>query len=332
MITKISPKKQSWQKQLADGISDPKALLQCLALDPQLAGLRAHEQFKTRVPHCFVARMQPGNINDPLLRQVLPVDKELDPMPGFSHDPLAEAQANPSPGLLHKYHGRVLLTLTSHCAINCRFCFRRHFPYAENHAQGKHWAAILSYIQKDSSIKEVIFSGGDPLLVSDQQLNKLCMQIAEISHIKTLRIHTRLPIVLPDRITPALIKLLAELPLRCVLVIHCNHSNEIDQHVIQAMRALQSAHITLLNQSVLLKGVNDNADALIHLSETLFDCGVLPYYLHLLDKVQGAAHFDIEEAQAKKLHQQMQAALPGYLVPKMVREAAQALSKLIVPS
>lgn len=328
MVTRTDRQTQSWQRQLAQGIADPRQLLQQLSLGKHLANVTADQQFRTRVPQCFVARMRPGDIDDPLLRQVLPLSEELTYTPGFSHDPLAEAQYNPLPGLLHKYHGRVLLTLTGSCAINCRYCFRRHFPYAANNPGGKQWIEILHYLNQDATIREVIFSGGDPLLLNDQQLAKLSQQIAAISHIKTLRIHSRLPVVLPDRITPTLIKLLSDIPLQNVLVIHCNHANEIDNTVKQALQQLKTTDVTLLNQSVLLKGVNDNAEVLIALSEALFACGVLPYYLHLLDKTQGTAHFAVSESLAKTLHRQMRQRLPGYLVPKLVQEIAGKAYKL----
>lgn len=324
---------QDWQKALSNAVENTDELLRTLELnsahlDP--ATQAAIAQFPLRVPRGFVARMEKGNPNDPLLLQVLPTKQEMDHYPGYTHDPLAEKNANPVPGLLHKYHGRVLLTLAGGCAINCRYCFRRHFPYEENMPSTDGWQKTLAYIANDSSIEEVIFSGGDPLIMKDTQLAKLVSQLEKIQHVKRLRIHTRLPIVIPERINSELISWIDATRFKTIVVLHCNHPNEIDDTVIAAIKKLQTIHVTLLNQSVLLKDVNDNANVLIALSNKLFDNSVLPYYLHLLDRVQGSAHFDVDEKNAKQIIQRMINHLPGYLVPKLVREIAGADAKVPV--
>ena len=324
---------QSWQQALADVIRDPQELFDYLKLDKsQLpAAIRAAKDFPLRIPRAFAERMIKGNWNDPLLQQVLPTGLELDPQPGFSSDPLEEANSNPLPGLIHKYHGRVLLIVSGGCAINCRYCFRRHFPYGDNNPGRKQWAQTLQYIADDSSIHEVIFSGGDPLAASDALLSELVEQLAQIPHVKTLRVHSRLPIMIPQRINDDCLRWLSNSRLRVVMVIHSNHPQEFDPAVGQALARLGDAGVTLLNQSVLLAGINDDAETLAALSHRLFSYGVLPYYLHLLDRVKGAAHFEVSEPLAKQLIKQLTAQLPGYLVPKLVREEAAANSKTPIP-
>lgn len=323
---------KNWQTLLKEVISDPAELLDRLALDASLlpAAQRVAKLFPLRVPTGFLARMQKGCPDDPLLQQVLPLAAEEIVSVGFSQDPLQEHTANPLPGLLHKYHGRVLLTITGACAINCRYCFRRHFPYAENIPGGKAWQNILAYIQADTSISEVILSGGDPLLANDQYLGKCVDDLANIAHVNILRIHSRLPIVLPERITTDFLNWLSATRLQTILVTHSNHANELDDTVKRAIENLRQRKISVLNQTVLLKGVNDNVEALVNLSQRLFACGILPYYLHLLDKVQGAAHFAVAEEKAKQLMTALRERLPGYLVPKCVYELGGALSKLPV--
>ena len=255
----------------------------------------------------------------------------MEESPGFSRDPVGETgEANPSRGIIHKYQGRVLLIVTGGCAINCRYCFRRHFPYADNQNSRREWREALRYIARDSGVSEVILSGGDPLLASDSYLNELVTQIAAIPHIRRLRIHTRLPVVIPDRVSKGLLDAVCRKNLKTIVVIHCNHANEIDDSVTEALDRMTRRGITLLNQAVLLAGVNDSAAALSALSERLFIAGAMPYYLHLLDKVQGAAHFDVPELRALALLADITATLPGYLVPKLVREVAGAPSKLAV--
>jgi L-lysine 2,3-aminomutase len=322
----------NWQQELINVITDPSELLHLLGLDicwlePAKA---AAKQFPLKVPHSFLSRIKKGDINDPLLRQILPLGIELNESEGFTLDPLKEADANPIPGLLHKYRSRVLLTLTGACGIHCRYCFRRHFPY-ENNNPGTHgWESALQYIENRLEINEVILSGGDPLVVSDALLQTFSEKLAKIPQIKRLRIHSRLPIVIPSRITPQFVEWATHAPFNIILVVHVNHPQEIDDTVKTAMDLFKKPNITLLNQTVLLKGVNDDADTLVELSETLFSAGILPYYLHILDKVQGAAHFDIKHETACDLHRNMTEQLPGFLVPKLVCEQPGQPAKMLV--
>ena len=312
----------SWQEELANAISHPEQLLSLLGLDNSLLSnaLRASETFALRVPHSFVSRMERGNPEDPLLKQVLPLGEECLNVDGYSLDPLAEQSQNPCHGVIHKYQGRLLLVVSGACAVNCRFCFRRHFPYENNQLGGENWQQAIDYISADNSVHEVILSGGDPLAANDRRLAKMAKALNEIEHVKTLRIHTRLPIMIPSRITDEMLDWFARQRLKPVMVIHCNHPNEIDDSVRMQLQKLQQAGVTLLNQSVLLKGVNDDIDTLTVLSNTLFQAGVLPYYLHLLDPVQGAAHFDVPDAKATQLITNLKARCSGYLIPRLVRE------------
>ncbi|WP_261816147.1 EF-P beta-lysylation protein EpmB [Vibrio gallicus] len=319
---------KNWLKQLADGISDPAELLDYLQIDPTQynQGFIARKAFAQRVPLSFVERMEKGNPNDPLLRQVLPVKEELIEHPDFVLDPLQE-QGNKQPSLLHKYRNRVLLILKNSCAINCRYCFRRHFPYAENRGGKAIWQSNIDYIAAHPEIDEVILSGGDPLMAKDEELQFLVTKLAEIPHLKRLRIHSRLPVVIPDRITDALCNILQQTRLKTVLVMHINHPQEISQDLVLACRRLKQADVTLLNQGVLLKGVNDDAKVLVKLGEELFDAGILPYYLYVLDKVAGATHFYIPDAKAKQIMAEVMANTSGYLVPKLTREIGGKPSK-----
>jgi len=319
MIT--SPNKPNpWQTALINAVTDPKELLEILALDSHWLepAVAASKLFPLKVPREFITRMQKGDPYDPLLQQILPIGAEFAQIEHYTEDPLQEKNANPVPGLLHKYYGRVLLTITGACAINCRFCFRRHFPYAENNPGTAGWNQVFDYIAKDPSITEVLLSGGDPLAVSDGTLRHFIERLAAIPHVKRVRVHSRLPIVVPERITTELLEWMTATRLQTILVTHCNHPQEINGAVTAALRRLTG--IPLLNQSVLLKGINDQAAVLIALSESLFAAGVHPYYLHFKDKTQGTAHFEVPLEQAKALHRQMQQKLPGYLVPKLVVE------------
>ncbi|WP_188149693.1 EF-P beta-lysylation protein EpmB [Teredinibacter waterburyi] len=320
---------RSWQDELSQLITEPEALFTTLKLD--LGHLEAAKQaanlFPLRVTQSFLNRMKPGDIADPLLLQVLPLAEEFNQHPDYSADPLEEAESNPVPGLIHKYRSRVLLIGAPQCAINCRYCFRRHFDYQANSPSRAQWLDALSYIRSTQDIDEVILSGGDPLVISDRQLAWLIDELSAIPHLQRLRIHSRLPIVLPSRVTPELVNILTSSRLQPVLVVHCNHPQELDSEVGAAFALLRNQGITLLNQTVLLKGINNVAETLIQLSKELFKLGVLPYYLHLLDKVEGTTHFDQNERDAKGLHMAMLAHLPGYLVPKLVREEAGATSK-----
>ena len=319
----------SWQNLLARSITDPRQLLARLKLDPALldGAVAASADFPLRVPEPYLQRMQPGNPDDPLLRQILPLGEELLEQPGFIMDPLGEKQSNARPGIIHKYHGRLLLIVSGGCAVNCRYCFRRHFPYGDNSLSTDEWQQALDYIRHDQSIREVIYSGGDPLAATDRRLAWLTREIAAIPHVRRLRVHTRLPVVIPQRVTDELIDALCGTRLPVSMVLHCNHANEIDRLLGEAALQLRQAGIMLLNQAVLLKGVNDNIEDLISLSETLGDHGIMPYYLHVLDHVKGAQHFHVDDRTATTLVAEMVARLPGFLVPRLVREIAGETSK-----
>lgn len=313
-----------WQRELARAIKDPLALLATVGLtaDDIPGGVDTNQPFPQRVPHSYAARIRPGDPMDPLLLQVLPLLQESAVQPGFLQDPVGDTSAAAIPGLLHKYHGRVLLITTGACPIHCRYCFRRHFPYDENRPDNRRWSAAIDYIAADPEITEVILSGGDPLSLSTSRLAEITTALRDIPHLRRLRIHTRMPIVLPSRIDTPFLQWLSALPWQIVLVTHCNHPNELDNEVQHALQAIRNCGVTLLNQTVLLKAINDNTDTLSALSETLFAAGVLPYYLHLLDRVHGAAHFDVEEHIANQLMDSIRCRLPGFLVPQLVREIA----------
>ncbi len=331
MITRSHHLRQPrlWQSLLAQSITDPQSLLRMLELDPDLLNPAqlAAAGFGLRVPAGFVARMRKGDLDDPLLRQVLPVCDELETTRGYSLDPLREQHAMTVPGLLHKYQGRVLLTLTGACAVHCRYCFRRHYPYNEHNPLNTQWEQSLDYLRKHHDIKEVILSGGDPLSLPDSRLAGLVADLEAVPHIETLRIHSRLPVVLPERVDTEMTAWAEKTRLRLVLVIHCNHANELGRPVAAAMASLRAIGVTLLNQSVLLRGINDSSTALIDLSERLFSIGVLPYYLHQLDRVQGAAHFEVDDKTAGALITEMRRRLPGYLLPRLVREQPGEIAK-----
>ncbi|OBT16409.1 EF-P beta-lysylation protein EpmB [Vibrio sp. UCD-FRSSP16_10] len=319
---------QNWLQQLANGISDPSKLLSMLDINPQdcANSLSARKLFAQRVPISFIERMEKGNPNDPLLMQVLPVDAEFNEVAGFTTDPLEE-QGNQQPSLLHKYKSRVLLILKGSCAVNCRYCFRRHFPYEDNKGSKSIWQQNLEYIAQHPQINEVILSGGDPLMAKDHELEWLIQQIEKIEHVRTLRIHSRLPVVIPARVTEALCSMLKQTSLNTVLVTHINHPNEINRELTTAMSKLKQSNVTLLNQSVMLKGINDDVATLTQLSEQLFNVGILPYYMHVLDKVQGAAHFHISDEKAKALIAELMTEVSGYLVPTLTREVGGKGSK-----
>lgn len=329
IITRNAPSvEQIWLKELATAVSDPELLLKQLEIDTHAwqSGFNARQLFAMRVPQSFIARMEKGNSNDPLLRQVLPVAQEYVESEGFGPDPLQE-QDNPIAGLLHKYKNRVLLITKAGCAINCRYCFRRHFPYQQHQGNKQNWQQAIDYIQSQPEIDEVILSGGDPLMAKDHELAWLVSRLEAITHVKNLRIHSRLAVTLPSRITPSLCELLANSRLNVVLVTHINHPNEIDAAVVAAMQRLKAASVTLLNQSVLLAKINDDVATLKQLSHALFAAGILPYYLHLLDRVQGAAHFLVPDEKAKRLVRELMQEVSGYLVPRLMREQAGKKSK-----
>ncbi|EQC1579700.1 EF-P beta-lysylation protein EpmB [Klebsiella oxytoca] len=329
IVTLNTPSREDWLTQLADVVTSPDELLQLLNVDADanlLAGRDAKRLFALRVPRAFIARMEPGNPNDPLLRQVLTSQEEFIHAPGYSTDPLEE-QHSVVPGLLHKYSNRALLLVKGGCAVNCRYCFRRHFPYAENQGTKRNWQKAMEYIAAHPELDEIIFSGGDPLMAKDHELDWLLTQLESIPHIKRLRIHSRLPIVIPARITDTLVARISASSLQVLLVNHINHANEIDTAFRRAMKSLRMAGVTLLNQSVLLRGVNDNARTLADLSNALFDAGVMPYYLHVLDRVQGAAHFMVSDEESRVIMRELLTLVSGYLVPKLAREIGGEPSK-----
>ena len=321
-----------WQNEMAEAVRDPAELLDLLELDARWLepARRAATSFPLRVPRGFLARMRKGDPHDPLLRQVLPLGEELLEVPGYSRDPVGDMPSIAAKGLLHKYQGRVLLIATGACGVHCRYCFRRHFPYADETARSDDWREALDYLRGETGVNEVILSGGDPLTLSDERLAAFAKALEGIAHIKRLRLHTRQPVVLPSRVDDALLAWLGACMLQKVVVLHMNHAREMDPALKQACARLTSAGVTMLNQSVLLKGVNDSAAALAELSEALADAGVLPYYLSLLDPVAGAAHFDVPEPRALEIMAELRARLPGYLVPKLVREVPGAPAKMPV--
>ncbi len=321
-VTDLQP--PHWQQLWRDAVSDPRELLSMLGLDVMAACISdaAAAQFSLRVPRGFVARIRHGDCHDPLLRQVLPVDEEDRIVPGFSLDAVGDAAARSANGVLQKYSGRALLLATGSCAIHCRYCFRRHFPYSEDTAARDGWRDAIDAIRNDGSIDEVILSGGDPLSLSTRKLTELTDALTGIAHIRRLRIHSRLPVVLPERIDPGLLDWLERLPWPVVMVIHANHANEFDGDVDAALARLRRLEVTVLNQAVLLRGVNDSVDALAALSERSHAAGALPYYLHQLDRVTGTAHFEVTDEQARALHAALAARVSGYLLPRLVREIA----------
>ncbi|MEN4937970.1 EF-P beta-lysylation protein EpmB [Stenotrophomonas sp. TWI273] len=318
-----------WQQRWREAIRDPRELLRQLGLDPAELGVsdEAAGQFAVRVPQGFAARMRHGDRHDPLLRQVLPITDELKVVPGFSLDAVGDGAAKKATGVIQKYRGRALLVTTGSCAINCRYCFRRHFDYGTENAAREGWRDAVDAIAQDPDIDEVILSGGDPLSLATHKLVELTQALTQIPHLRRLRIHSRLPVVLPERVDDALVQWIGSLPWPVAFVIHANHANEFDASVDAAMARLREAGATLLNQAVLLRGVNDSIEALQALSERSFAAGVLPYYLYQVDRVEGVAHFEVADDTAKDLHAQLTARLSGYLVPKLVREISGDSSK-----
>ncbi|EDY87424.1 lysine 2,3-aminomutase YodO family protein [gamma proteobacterium HTCC5015] len=327
----LSQATPQWKREQAEAVTSPAELLRLVGLDQhprwKEQAERAQPPFSLKVPRSYIHRMQFGCADDPLLLQALPQAVEHAEVAGFSADPVGDLNAQKTTGLLHKYHGRVLLVATGACAIHCRYCFRREYPYEQASATQSQWQESLDYIAADSSIHEVILSGGDPLTLSDKRLHKLIDRIETISHVQRLRIHSRLPIVLPSRVTETLCQRLAQSRLRCIMVVHANHAQELDHTTAKALQDLRRAGVDCLNQAVLLAGINDSVEALAQLSERLFEQGALPYYLHSLDRVHGAAHFEVDEARAKHLVAQLRERLSGYLVPTLVREIEGESSK-----
>lgn len=320
---------RDWKKSLNSRFCDIQSLLNYLELDPKISHVSYHAetQFKTLIPEAFAKRMEKRNINDPLLRQVLASIDEDKIAPNYSKDPLNEINYNPIPGLLHKYQGRVLLIAHSACAIHCRYCFRRNFNYQDNLLGKNHWLNVFEYIKNDPSIEEVILSGGDPLMHNDSTLAFFIEHIQNIKQVKRLRIHSRIPIVLPERMTLKLLETLTSSHLNIILVVHANHPNEIDQEVQTVLKASAAFGILNLNQSTLLKGINNDAKILNQLSNRLIECQTLPYYIHLLDKVAGASHFDISAKEAITLIKELSEISSGFMVPKLAQEVPGYPSK-----
>lgn len=321
---------ESWRRELAQAITDPAELLRILELDPALlpAARRAAARFGLRVPRAFITRMRRRDPRDPLLLQVLPLAPELDAHAGYGPDPVGDLAALQAPGVLSKYRGRALLMTTGVCAVNCRYCFRREFPYEAGALTPARLAAAVSSLAATPGLEEVILSGGDPLALPTARLARITAALGALPGLRRLRIHTRTPVVLPARVDDRLLAWLAGLPWKTVIVLHVNHPRELSDDVRGAVGALAASGATLLNQSVLLAGVNDDQDTLAELSLQLFEAGVLPYYLHLLDRVAGTAHFDTPAQKAAALHAGLLARLPGYLVPRLVRESPGAAFKL----
>jgi EF-P beta-lysylation protein EpmB len=338
----VSPESNaSWQQAMRQAVRSAAELCRRLELPSDLATAPSrsdnntpHADFPVFAPLGYIARMKKGDPHDPLLRQVLPLAEENVPRPGFVRDPVGEQAAELRPGLLHKYPGRALIVTTGACAVHCRYCFRRHYPYAEVPKSPATWKPSLDTIAADNSLSEIILSGGDPLTLPDHLLAELTTQLAAIPHLRRLRIHTRLPVIIPERVTDELLGWLTGTRLAPIMVIHANHvaeiDNAIDDHVERALARLVDAGIPVLNQSVLLRGVNDTAEALIALSQRLIDLRVMPYYLHQLDPVAGAAHFEVPIEHGRRLIESLRAALPGYAVPRYVQEIAGQPNKVVL--
>lgn len=329
-----SPRQQAplWQHELRNAFSRPADLLEYLQLDPALPALRLEElkDFPLRVPSSFALRMRKGDPHDPLFLQVWPALRESEDAPGFALDAVGDLHKLKAGGLIHKYRGRALIVVTGACAVHCRYCFRRHFPYSDSLASRNHWQEALDQLRQDPSLEEVILSGGDPLSLSDEKLAELVRALEAIPHLRRLRIHTRQPIVLPSRVDERLLDWLGRGRLTKVMVLHVNHPNELDPEVAKALAALRGIGVQLLNQAVLLKNINNSVETLTQLSEKLIDFGVIPYYLHFLDRVQGAAHFEVQESEGLMLMRELSSRLPGYLVPRLAREEAGMPSKTLV--
>lgn len=320
-----------WRRQQADLVTDAGELCALLGLDPAALpdGLDAGPDFPLRVPRRYLQLIEPGNPADPLLRQILASGRERETVPGYGADPLEEGEHTAVPGLLHKYHGRALLVVTGACAVHCRYCFRRHFPY-QSHLSGGRWRAALDWLAGRPDIHEIILSGGDPLTLGNERLAQLLDELATLPHLKRLRIHSRTPVVIPERLDEGLRTLMDSDRWRATLVLHANHPREVSPALAAACRPLARAGVTLLNQAVLLAGVNDDETVLADLSEALFDAGILPYYLHQLDAVAGAAHFAVPDGRARTLHRALRARLPGFLVPRLAREEPGEAAKTVL--
>jgi len=318
---------RDWKLVLSESFRDVGELLEYCEIDPAQTMFKGRHPFAFRVTKYFASLIEKGNALDPLLLQVLPDTREFQHIDGYTEDAVGDQQAMAVPGLIHKYHGRVLLTLTGACAIHCRYCFRRHFPYSEASVDYNMNGQVMSYLSDNPEVSEVILSGGDPLMVSDNKLANLINKLNNIPHIRVLRIHSRLLSVLPERVSETFIETLGRFRGQVVFVTHINHPNEISTQNQAAFRLLAGQAYTLLNQSVLLKGVNDSAQTLEKLSNKLFTSNIIPYYLHRLDKVQGAAHFDLSAQESSRVYKKLRSRLPGYLLPALVEDVAGQPSK-----
>ena len=330
MPVETQPARSDWHRDLAQAIRDPEELVTRLGLPSSvLDGARRGSQlFPVLVTESFLARMQPGDPHDPLLLQVLPRKSEFDRVEGFTTDAVADMSSRRAAGLIHKYPGRALLIATGSCAVHCRYCFRRHYPYGDEPRRLDEWEPALGTLREDPSISEIILSGGDPLMLTDTRLGELVTRLDTIEQLTRLRLHTRLPVVLPSRITNVLLDLLAGTRMTSIVVIHANHPAEISEDCAAALRQLVRGGLTVLNQAVLLRGINDDIEVLSELCGRLADLGVMPYYLHQLDRVAGTAEFEVSESTGRDLVGQLADRLPGYAVPQYVREVAGAESKV----
>nr|WP_244959800.1 EF-P beta-lysylation protein EpmB [Marinomonas primoryensis] len=312
----------SWSQHLSQALTSLPELVKHLGLSEKLSqqGIEAHQSFKLLVPRPYLSRIEYGNPNDPLLLQILPSAAEMQKVIGYTKDPLEEADHNPQKAIVHKYKRRLLVITTGTCAVNCRYCFRRHFPYGDNQLAQAEWQSVIEYLEKHPEVNEVILSGGDPLMMKDALLADKIRLLEALPQIKRLRIHSRLPVVIPARVCDDMLTWINKSRLDIIMVWHINHANEMDNELAQAAFKLKQAGVTLLNQGVLLKGINDTVDAQVNLSEAVFDAGILPYYMFTLDPVEGAAHFDISIEDAQRLMGKVAAELPGYLVPRLAKE------------
>lgn len=314
-----------WKTILRKNFTSISALADFLELSfEQRSQLIQNPNFPLNLPLRLAQKMAKGTLDDPLFKQFVPLQKELIETSFFKADPVCDKSFLKQKKLLKKYEGRVLLLCTSACAMHCRYCFRQNFPYETDE---KSFHEELKWIEKHLSVHEVILSGGDPLSLSDEKLEKILLPLASMSHIHRIRFHTRFPIAIPERIDKGFLKLIKQLPQQLYFVIHCNHPKELDAEVFNCLKSLQKTGSVVLNQSVLLKGVNDKLDTLVELSRQLINGGVIPYYLHQLDQVKGAAHFEVPVAKGRLLIKKMTQLLSGYAIPKYVKEIAGELNK-----
>ena len=331
-LNQTRPDKTTWQQILKEAVRDPVELCRLLDLPSKYveAAQRASSTFPVLVPRGFLAKMAIGDPHDPLLRQVMPLDEELHSPPNFTTDPVGDRDAVRRPGLLQKYSGRSLILTTGACAVHCRYCFRRHYPYSEAPPSTAAWNKALTHIAADTSIEEVLLSGGDPLTLRDERLAELAGHLNDMPHLRRLRIHTRLPIMIPQRVTDHLLQWLRPARLTPIFVIHANHPKELDEAVTESLGRLIDHGVPVFNQSVLLRNVNDDLETLSELCQRLVNARIMPYYLHQLDRVAGAAHFEVPVQKGVELIEGLRTRLPGYAVPRFVAEVPGAESKIVI--